>query len=106
MRLPMAPQRDNLGGVASARRLGGIPAVFDRLRVQPASPESAQLARVHGVLASWQAGVTPGCGCLKCLILRIASAELADAMGDVSDPLYAGVCLAAVPAEGAGDGIR
>lgn len=71
------------------RRLGSIPGRMLPVRVP--SPEIAQLARVHAVLASWQAGIDPGCGCDKCAVLAAAVAEMTDAMEDDADPLYVGV---------------
>lgn len=104
----MLERHASLDAVASkhpVRRLGGIPALAARIRLLPASPESAQLARVHLLLASWQAGVTPGCDCGSCLIMRTAAAELRDALDGETDPLYVGVEFAEAT-EGAGHGRR
>jgi hypothetical protein len=80
---------NRLGGMASIRltspelrALGTIPGRAARVMLHTGPPPLE--TRVRGLLASWEAGTTPGCGCLKCLILGTAAAELAEVL--VQDP--------------------
>lgn len=68
------------------RRIGAIPGRMTTRNLSPA----AQLARVRDTITRWQSGVTEGCACTKCAILRAAIIDMTDAL-DGSDPLNAGV---------------